>query len=139
MASTSPNNTPFTPNSDLVAQMTGTGNVVPGFPSAVGSGLTPTYAATIDFSTFLIWTRYIDLVTTAAVGNSTISNTVVRRKGTTIDIVFLNDASGARTITFGTGFRTTGTLVGVASQYRTIGFISDGTTFIERYRTASMA
>lgn len=49
-----------------------------------------------------------------------------------------NDAGGARTVTFGTNFRPTATLVGTANKRMCIQFMSDGTNWIETGRTIAI-
>jgi hypothetical protein len=72
--------------------------------------------------------------TTSGVGNATINATSPGTAGTDISIVITNDASGARTITFGTNFRPASTLVGTVSKAAVVNFISDGTAWFESGR-----
>lgn len=130
------NNTPFTPDHDKVAQLTGTGRPTPGFngSTTIGAGFTPVYAASIDIAPFLVKSSFVN-ITTTALGNATITCSNIPPAGAVCNIQIFNDAGGARTITFGTGFRASGTIVGTASRLATIEFISDGTTFNEFGRT----
>lgn len=132
-------NTPFTPDADLVAQLTGTGNATPGYngPSTIGAGVTPVYAATIELSPFLQKSRFVLISTTSAVGNSTLTTAFVPPAGSQLNIQIANDASGARTITFSTGFRSTGVVTGTNSKIIVVQFVSDGTTWNESGRSAS--
>jgi hypothetical protein len=126
-------NTPFTPDADITAQLTGTGRPNPGFNGAttIGAGFAPVYAATIELSPFLQKSRFVSIVTTAAIGNATLTTLFVPAAGAQLAIQILNDASGARTITFGTGFRAAATVVGTASKIFVVEFVSDGTTWNE--------
>ena len=126
-------NTVFDPNADKVAQLTGSGNVAAGNPNK--GGITPTYAATIALDAFIPYTSFIAITTTSAIGNASLTTATVAQPGAILNIQINNDASGARTITFSTGFRPTGTLVGTASKAYVVQFISDGTTYNEVSRS----
>ena len=132
-------NTPFTFDSDIVAQLSGTGNATPGYngPATTGAGVTPVYAATIALEPFLQKSRFINIVTTNAVGNSTLTTAFVANAGSQLNIQVANDAISPRTITFGTGFRSTGVLTGTNSKILLVEFCSDGTTWNESGRSAS--
>ena len=56
-------------------------------------------------------------------------------------IMILTSGASSYTITFGTGFRTTGTLATgtTTARYFMLSFISDGTVLVETSRTAAMA
>lgn len=124
------NNTAFSPNADMTAQITGSGQPVPGT-------LAPTYVASgsTDITAILQYSRYVEITT--ATGNSTVISSFVSTDGGRLVISIANDASGARTITFGTGFRSTGTVVGTASKVILVEFVSDGSTWNELCRSAS--
>lgn len=124
------NNTPFSPNADLTAQVTGSGGPVPG-------SVKPTYAATMALDAVMLYSRYVEIVTTSAVGNATLTTGVGANPGARLIIQIDNDSGGARTITFGTGFRSTGTVVGTASKIFVVEFCSDGLTWNEVARSAS--
>jgi hypothetical protein len=113
---------------DFVAQITGSGVPIPG-------AIAPTYVSggNTDITAVLQQTRFI-LITTAT-GNSTVLTNAVPRAGALVAIQINNDSGGARTITFGTGFRPTGTLVGTASKAYVVLFFSDGTTLNECSRS----
>jgi len=127
-------NTAFSPNPDLVAQITGSGVPAPG---AGTTGLAPTYASSIELAPTLQYSRFVAINTTSAVGNATITAAYVPQAGARLVVQTNNDASGARTITFSTGFRPTGTVVGTASKAILVEFTSDGTTWNETARSAS--
>lgn len=124
------NNTPFSPNADLTAQLTGSGQPVPGTVLAtyVASGNT-------DITPLLQYTRYVRIVT--ATGNSTVITSFVASPGGILLVQIDNDSGGARTITFSTGFRATATVVGTASKAFGLVFVSDGTNWIEFARSAA--
>lgn len=124
------NNTAFDPNGDLVAQISGMGNPVPGT-------VKPTYAATIALDAVMLYSRFIQIVTTSAVGNATLTTTIGANPGARLVVQIDNDSGGARTITFSTGFRPTGTVVGTSSKSILVEFVSDGTTWNEVARSAS--
>jgi hypothetical protein len=132
-------NTPFTPDSDIVAQITGTGQPTPGYNGAatVGSGFAPVYAASIELAPFLQKSRFVLITTTAGVGNASLTAAFVAPAGARLAVQIANDAGGARTITFSTGFRATGTVVGTASKIILVDFVSDGTTWNEVARSVS--
>jgi hypothetical protein len=127
-------NTAFSPNPDFTAQITGSGVTVAGVS---GTGIAPTYASSIELAPYLQSTRFIVINTTSAVGNATLTAAYVPQAGARLVIQTNNDASGARTITFSTGFRPTGTVVGTASKAILVEFTSDGTTWNETARSAS--
>jgi len=128
-------NTAFSPNPDFVAQVTGSGVTVGGVS---GTGITPTYASSIELAPYLQTTRFIAINTTSAVGNATLTAAYVPQAGARLIIQINNDASAARTITFSTGFRTTGTVTGTASKIILVTFCSDGTTWNEASRTTAI-
>lgn len=67
--------------------------------------------------------------------------TTVAPAGSRASVIILTSGTTSYTITFGTGFKTTGTLATGTTTARTfvIEFISDGTSMIEASRTAAMA
>ena len=102
----------------------------------VNSSYALTYATTI----YLPSIKYIlyTATTNSTVGNSTIIAPTLGKAGQVIYILITNDATAARTITFGTGFNSTGTLTGTVSKSAIVGFISDGTVFWEFSRTVGL-
>jgi hypothetical protein len=124
------NNTAFSPNPDKVAQITGSGQPVPG-------SVIPTYAATTSLDPVLTYSNFVNVVTNSTVGNATLTTGYVFNAGAQITVQISNDSGGARTITFGTGFRSTGTVVGTASKAILVTFTSDGTTLNEDGRTSA--
>lgn len=71
--------------------------------------------------------------------SATINAASVPRAGYILHILFTTDVTGGNVITFGTGFKTTGTytLTG-ANKYFQIVFISDGSNLLEVSRTAAV-
>jgi hypothetical protein len=67
--------------------------------------------------------------------------TTVPAAGLRATIMILTSGASSYTITFGTGFRTTGTLATgtTTARYFMLSFISDGTVLVETSRTAAMA
>lgn len=80
-----------------------------------------------------VWTSTIS---TAAI---TLNSSGTQKAGDFWIFIFTSDATGGRVITFGTGFKSTGTLTTVASKISTIWFATDGTNWCEMGRvTAGM-
>lgn len=67
--------------------------------------------------------------------------TTVAPAGSRASVIIVTSGTTSYTITFGTGFKTTGTLATGTTTARTfaIDFVSDGTSMIETSRTAAMA
>jgi hypothetical protein len=69
--------------------------------------------------------------------NATITATVPTA-GYVLRLSLLSDATGGNVITFGSGFKSTGTYTLTASKYHNIVFVSDGTYLLEFSRTAAI-
>jgi Tfp pilus assembly protein PilX len=109
---------------------------------------TPLY----ETATVVTWASTISLTFTTSDGNmreilinngtslnSTITPASVPRKGYVLRLSLLADATGGNTITFGTGFKTVGTLSSLtANKYYQITFVSNGTYLLEVSRTAAV-
>ena len=117
----------LSPIADVVAQ---------NFGIPRGCYYAPTYAATIAIDPTVLSPSVL-ITTTAAVGNATLTAASIGPFGQLLLLQINNDAGGARTITFSTGFRSTGTVVGTQSKAICLIFMSDGTTFNEVCRSAS--
>lgn len=114
------------PDQAKLSQLTGT--------APVGLYIDQVYAASINIDPSR--GLYQKVSTTAAVGNATLTISDKGRWGEYIDIEIANDAGGARTITFGTGFTAaTSTLVGTISKSAVISFRSNSSTWVEAYRS----
>lgn len=67
--------------------------------------------------------------------NETVNASGTQRAGQRMDLLILNDGTAPRTITFGTGFKPSATIVGTNNKLATICFTSDGTNWWETSRT----
>jgi hypothetical protein len=67
--------------------------------------------------------------------------TTIPAAGTRLTLIVLTSGTSSYTITFGTGFKTTGTLVTgtTSARYFNISFVSDGSNVIETGRTVAIA
>lgn len=74
----------------------------------------------------------------AAGQNATVAITGTQEAGQVLILLIKNDATAARTITFGTGFSASGNLVGTVSKTASIMFASDGGKFFELCRTTGL-
>ncbi len=128
------NNTPFTPNADITAQITGTGAPVPG-------AVTLTYAATQDITALLRYSRYVKITgsnTTSA--TTTITSNFVAPAGARLVVNVTADATGTVTATFSTGFKVVTTVAATLSTNFPVDFVSNGTNWVEVARpTAAIA
>lgn len=95
---------------------------------------TPDYAASLEFNPSLA--NILVVNTVHATGNCTI--TALAGKVGLSWIIINNDATGAKTITFGTGFSPSGTLVGTVSKTAVVGFLSDGQKLYEVSRITGL-
>ena len=94
----------------------------------------PTYANPVPLATDPTQPGFVDVTTTAGVGNATINASTGGNEGDLLVIRINNDAGAARTVTFGTNFRPTATVVGTASKAITVWFISNGVAWVEAFR-----
>ena len=128
------NNTAFSPNPDIVAQLTGTGAAVPG-------AVTPTYASTMALDSILQYSRFVKINgvnTTSA--TCTVTTGTIALAGSLLVIDTSADASGTVTLTFGTGFKSVGTVAATSSTNFPVLFVSNGTAWVEVGRpTAAIA
>lgn len=128
------NNTAFSPNADLVAQITGSGQPVPG-------ALALTFAATQAIESILQYSRYVEIAgsnTTSA--TTTITTAFIATPGAQLIVNVKADSTGTVTATFSTGFKTTGTVAATASTNFPVAFVSNGTAWVEVARpTAAIA
>lgn len=97
---------------------------------------TMAYASTITLDTSLA--RVHKTTTIHATGNATINANSSGIAGEEMTIIIGNDATSGKVITFGTNFRSAGTITGTASKTATIKFISDGTAWFETCRTLAL-
>ena len=86
----------------------------------------------IDASLSDVWT-----LTTTGSENTTFTVTG-GVAGQTYKFIITSDSGGSDVLTFGTGFRVTGTLTLTASKVYVVEFVSDGTSLIETSRTTAI-
>jgi hypothetical protein len=91
----------------------------------------PTYAATMTLDPTT--GPYLQVITTA-IGAATLNAASGGYYGQEWEIEIANDAGGARTITFGTNFRPSATVVGTASKSIIVRFRSNGVAWLETHR-----
>lgn len=125
-------NTAFSPDPDIVAQVTGTGQPTPGTITATVT------AAALSLTQYLGKTRFLSITTAFAV-SATLSLTTgwVATAGARLILQINNDAGGVVTTTFSTGFRAASTSAGTASKAICFEFVSDGTTWNEVARSSA--
>ena len=128
------NNNAFTPNADIIAQLTGTGQPVPG-------ALSLTYAATQAIASILQYSRYVEIAGSNTTSSTTsITTTFVATPGSLLIVNVKADSSGTVTATFSTGFKSTGTVAATLSTNFPVLFVSNGTAWVEVARpTAAIA
>lgn len=94
------------------------------------------YAATISLD---VTKPHVHSTTTInATGNATINASAAGNAGEEMTIIITNDATSGKVITFGTNFKTTGTITGTVSKSATIKFVSDGSNWYETSRTLAL-
>ena len=76
-----------------------------------------------------------ETTTVNATGSVTFNASGAGTAGQHMEIIIINDATSGKVITFGSNFRSSGTLTGVPSKASTIKFVSDGTSWFEVART----
>ena len=125
------NNTTFSPNPDITAQITGTGNPIPGT-------VNPPFAASIALEPYLASSRFIQVLGVSSVSaTSTLTTAFVANPGAHLTVQCNASSSGTVTYTFSTGFKSTGTAAPTASTRLLVLFVSDGTTWNEVARTSA--
>jgi hypothetical protein len=97
------------------------------------SALTNSSTISCDMNTGNVFT----LSTTTAVGNVQINatNGVAGQRAT---FIITDDATGGHVVTFGTNFKSNGTLTGTASKTATVDFVYNGTNWYEVSRTTGL-
>ena len=135
-----PKNTIFTPNPDTLCQLVGSGGGSPGYtgPSTIGAGVVPVYATTIDLDPFIQNSTFVS-ITGDNTNACTVSVLSVKPVGALLTVLFNQPAAGTTSVlTFGTGFRSTGTVQpNSGSKAIAVTFESDGTNYIETGRTSA--
>lgn len=102
-----------------------------------GAAVAETYAATVSIDTTKGFHRIAGANGTAAA--STFNASTTGNDGDELLIEVTSTAAGTCTITFGTNFKTQGTLAVTASHYGSVWFVSDGTNWKEEGRSAIIA
>ncbi len=128
-------NTAFSPNPDLLAQLTGSGQPVPG-------SVAPTFAATMAIEPTLQSSRYVEIKGVSTVSATvTITTAFVANPGALLIVNVQASASGTVTATFGTGFKATGTVAATASTNFPVAFVASSSgNWVELARpTAAIA
>lgn len=110
------------------------------FPNGNGTSrpvpaATPPYASVINVNPDA--TAFLQLNANAGVGNCTVNAIFAGPAGGVLMVLVSPDASGTRTITFGTHFRSTGTVAPAGGKERAVLFVSDGTDLVEVCRTSA--
>lgn len=82
---------------------------------------------------------FYQLRTNGDYGDATINANHPGQEGQEMYVKLDNDTDGNKTITFGTPFKTTGTVTGSTAASATLHFISDGSSFWEVSRTTGLA
>ncbi len=127
------NNTAFSPNADKTAQMTGSGQPVPG-------SISPTFAATVSLDAVLNYTTYVRMLGVSTVSSTcTLTSSNVAGSGARLSISCEASASGTVTYTFGTGFKPSTTAAATLSTAMTVNFISNGTNWVEVSRSLAIS
>lgn len=127
-------NTAFSPNPDIVAQITGTGQ-------PVGGAISLTFSATQAIGPILQYSRYVEINGVSTVSaTATVTTAFVATPGARLIVNTLASASGTVTTTFSTGFKSTGTCAATASTNFPVEFVSNGVAWVEVCRpTAAIA
>jgi len=112
---------------DVTGAVLATGNVTGGY-SALANG-----ATAMAFGSY-------NVVKVTPTANATYTTTVPAA-GTRLTLIVLTSLTSSYVITFGTGFKTTGTLTTgtTSARYFMVSFVSDGTNVLETGRTVAIA
>ena len=108
------------------------------FTNYVVRGIDSTgYSAVVVLDTDLAGLKV--LRTNGDYGNATINLTHPGQRGQEMYLKLENDTDGNKVLTFGTPFKTTGTLTGSTAAFAIVHFISDGSNFCEVSRTTGLS
>ena len=124
------NNTSFDPNADKTAQLTGSGNVVPG-------GVVATLAATIALDSYQVNSNFISITNTASISAVTVTSGAIANPGGLLFVQFNQYSGGSGALTFSTGFRPNGTVTPSSLKAILVEFASDGLTWNEVSRSGA--
>lgn len=126
------NNTAFSPNADMVAQITGSGQPVPG-------AISPTYAAAQEIGAILQYSRFVIIDgVNATSATCTITTTFVGTPGAILSVA-VRGGGGTVTATFSTGFKVSATAAATIGTLMTVNFRSNGTNWVETGRSLAIA
>lgn len=109
-------------------------NSVTVFPKLITSSSFSGASSPVSLNAAADNTLWITTVSTAAI---TFNSSGTQRAGDFWIFIITCDATPGRVVTFGTGFKSTGTLALVASKISTIMFASDGTNWCEIARVTA--
>lgn len=122
------NNTAFSPNADKVAQISSSGQPVPGT-------VAPAAAATLALDSILMYSSFVDV--TIASGGTTITCGLVPNAGGLITVECDQATGGNSAATFSTGFRANGTVTPNSAKAIVVQFVSNGTALVEISRSGA--
>lgn len=118
--------TAFTPDANMLAALTGRGNM-PLIPA-----ITPSLPYNIGGTTVIDDDAGMFQQLATGAGNTTLNTDDVGAPGQLLVLEIANDAGGPRTITWGANFRTAAaTLVGTASKSAMCAFMSNGVKWLQ--------
>jgi type IV secretory pathway TrbL component len=127
------NNSPFTPNADKVAQLTGSGAPVPGTVS-------PTFAAAVALAAVLQYSTYVRMLGVSTVSSTcTLTTAGAAPVGAFLSVSCEASASGTVTYTFGTGFKASATAAATVTTAMTVNFRGNGTNWVEIGRSLAIS
>jgi len=121
-------NTAFSPNPDKTAQLTGSGQPVPG-------SVVATLAATIALDAYQVSSNYVSITNTAAISAVSVTSGSVPAAGGLLFVKFIQYSGGSGALTFSTGFKSTGTVTPSSVSFIVVAFVSDGTNYCEFARS----
>ncbi len=126
------NNTAFSPNSDKVAQLTGSGAPVPGV-------ISPTFAAAVVLDAILNYAGYVRILGVNATSSTCSITTVNVPAAGALLAVSCEATGGTVTYTFSTGFKVSATAAATTGTAMTVNFRSNGANWIEVSRSLAIA
>ena len=125
-------NTAFSFNPDKVAQVTGSGQPVPG-------KISPTFAAAVVLDSIINYSCYAQLLGDSAVSATCAVTTAnIPLAGANIQVYCAAVGAGTVTYTFGAGFKTSATAAPTTGTAITIEFMSNGTNWVEAGRSVAV-
>jgi hypothetical protein len=125
------NNTAFSPNPDKVAQITGSGQPVPG-------AVSPTFDAAVVLDSILNYSCYVRILGINATSSTCAVTTANIQLAGAYLTVSCEAAGGTVTYTFGAGFKTSATAAPTTGTAMAIEFVSNGTNWVEVGRSLAI-